>query len=117
MGDIKQGDVYWLDFNEPAGRRPCVIIQNDVFNKSRLRTTVVCAITSNLRFKDAPGNVFLKRGEAKLPKDSIVNITEIDTIDKDFLTEKTGSLSHEKIKKILDGIRLLVEPAHIEENE
>ena len=117
MGDIRQGNVYWFDFGDPVGRRPCVVIQNNVFNKSQIRTTVVCTITSTLRFKDAPGNVFLKRGEAKLSKDSIVNITDIATVDKDFLTEKIGSLPPEKIKQILEGIHLLVKPTPIEEDE
>lgn len=122
MGDIRQGDVYWVDFDEPVGsepgyRRPCVIIQNDLFNKSRLSTVVVCAISSNLRVKDAPGNVSLKRGEANLPKNSVVNIAQIETIDKDFLIEKIGSLSSEKIKKILDGIHLLVKQIHFTADE
>lgn len=73
---IKQGDIFWIDLDDPKGsergfRHPHVVIQNDVFNKSRINTVVVCALTSNLKLAEAPGNVLLKKGDANLPKDSV----------------------------------------------
>jgi len=115
---IKQGDIYWVDFGEPSGsgpgyKHPHVVIQNNIFNESRINTVVVCALTSNLKWAKSPGNVLLKKGEANLMKDSVVNISQIVTIDKSFLTEKIGSLSKSKLKQIIEGLRLLTEPREI----
>ena len=112
---IKQGDIYWADLaaprgSEPGYRHPYVVIQNNVFNASRIHTVVVCALTSNLRRAQAPGNVTLKKGEVNLVKSSVVNISQIITVNKSDLTEKIGSLSAEKTIKIIDGIKLLIEP-------
>jgi mRNA interferase MazF len=100
--------------SEPAYRHPHVVVQNNIFNRSRIATVVVCALTSNLRRADAPGNVLLEKGEANLPKQSVVNISQIFTADKRDLTEKIGTLSRHRIRQILDGIRLLTEPRDIE---
>ncbi len=112
---IKQGDIFWVDLAEPSGsapgfRRPYVVIQNNVFNRSRIRTVVVCALTSNLKRATAPGNVLLEPGEANLPKQSVVNVSQIFTVDKSDLDEKIGALSSRRVREILDGIRLLTEP-------
>jgi mRNA interferase MazF len=112
---IKQGDVYWIDLGEPSGsapgyRHPHVVIQNDLFNRSRINTVVVCALTSNLRRAEAPGNVLLTPGEANLPKRSVVNVSQIFTVDKSDLVEKIGTLSPQRIREILDGVHLLLEP-------
>lgn len=117
---IKQGDLFWVDLGEPAGlepgyRRPHVVIQNDLFNRSRINTVVVCALTSNLKRAQAPGNVLLEKGEGNLPKSSVVNISQIFTVDKRDLVEKIGSLSHHKVRQILQGIQLLLEPRDIDE--
>lgn len=122
---IRQGDVFWIDLGEPSGsepayRHPHVVIQNNIFNRSRISTVVVCELTSNLRRADSPGNVLLKKGEANLPKQSVVNISQIFTVDKRDLTEKIGTLSRHRIRQILDGVRLLTEPRDIwpeEEND
>lgn len=116
--DIKQGDIYWIDFgiprsSEPGYRHPHVVVQNNVFNKSRINTVVVCALTSNLKWAKSPGNILLKKGEGNLPKDSVVNITQIETIDKTFVVEKIGSLSPSRVKQIINGIKLLTEPREI----
>jgi mRNA-degrading endonuclease toxin of MazEF toxin-antitoxin module len=84
IGD-RQGDVYWIDLGAPSGsgpgyRHPHVVIQNNVFNRSRINTVVVCALTSNLRRAQAPGNVLLEVGEANLPKQSVVNVSQIFTV-------------------------------------
>ena len=92
---INQGDVFWIEFDEPAGsepgyRHPHVVIQNNLFNRSRINTVVVCALTSNLKRAKAPGNVNLNKGEANLPKKSVVNISQIFTVNKSDLSEKIG---------------------------
>ena len=112
---IQQGDIYWVDLGEPLGsepgfRHPHVVVQNDLFNCSRVQTVVVCALTSNLRWAEAPGNVLLKPREANLPKQSVVNVSQIFTVDKRQLEEKIGSLSSLRVRAILDGIRLVLEP-------
>jgi mRNA interferase MazF len=111
---ISQGDIFWIDFDSPGGsepgyRHPHVVIQNNLFNRSRINTVVVCSLTSNIKRADAPGNVLLKKGEANLPKKSVVNISQIFTVNKDDLSEKIGSLSRNHILQILQGIQLLTE--------
>ena len=115
---INQGDVFWIDIGPrsgsgPAYRHPHVVIQNNVFNKSRINTVVVCSLTSNLRRVESPGNVLLEKGEANLPKPSVVNITQIFTVDKQDLTEKIGSLSPDRIVEVLGGIELLILPRDV----
>ena len=112
---IKQGDIYWADLKAPRGsepgyRHPYVVVQNDVFNASRINTVVVCTVTSNLRRARAPGNVTLNKGEANLEKKSVVNISQVVKVNKSDLTEKIGSLSREKKMEIIKGIKLLVDP-------
>lgn len=112
---IRQGDIFWVNLGEPSGsspgcRHPHVIVQNDVFNQSRINTVVVCALTSNLKRGSAPGNVVLEKGEANLPKPSVVNISQIFTVDKNDLGEKVGSLSPTRALEILEGIQLLITP-------
>ncbi len=116
--EIKQGDIFWIDFSIPRGsgpgyRHPHVVIQNNVFNKSKINTVVVCALTSNLKWAKSPGNILLKKGEGNLLRDSVVNITQIETIDKSFLIEKIGSISPSSIKQIIEGIKFLIEPRDI----
>jgi len=116
---IKQGDVFWVDFGEPTGsdpgyRHPHVVIQNNLFNRSRINTVVVCTLTSNLKRADAPGNVLLNNGEANLSKPSVVNISQIFTVNKSDLSEKIGTLPKEKLYQILEGIKLLTEPREVE---
>ena len=116
---INQGDVYWVDMGDPTGSGPAllhphVVIQNNVFNRSRIGTVVVCALTSNLKRASAPGNVLLEAGEANLPKQSVVNVSQIFTVHKTDLGEYIGSLSSKRVFEILDGIRLVIEPRDID---
>ncbi len=116
---IKQGEIYWLDFGEPDGsesgyRHPHIVIQNNLFNGSKIKTVVVCSLTSNMKRGLSPGNVILKKGEANLPKKSVVNITQVYTVDKSDLSEKIGIVSRERFKEILSGIQLLIEPRQTE---
>ncbi len=117
---INQGDVYWIELGEPSGsgpgyRHPHVVIQNNVFNRSRINTVVVCVLTSNLKRARAPGNVLLEEGEANLPKPSVVNVSQIFTVDKGDLVERIGTLSRKRVRQILDGVSLLLEPRDVEE--
>jgi len=90
-----------------------VVIQNNVFNESKINTVVVCTLTSNLKRANTPGNVLLKKGEGNLPKDNVVNITQIITVNKSDLVEKIGTLPSSKNKQIFEGIKLLAEPRSI----
>lgn len=119
---ISQGDVFWIDLGRPSGsapgyRHPHVVIQNDVFNKSRIGTVVVCSITSNLNLGNAPGNVSLRRGEAGLAKRSVVNITQIFTVDKADLIKRIGTLSPRRTMEVVAGVRLLLDPLSVSETE
>lgn len=112
---IKQGEIYWVDLGEPNGsepgyRHPHVVLQNNIFNVSNINTVVVCSLTTNLIRAKAPGNVALDQGEANLPKKSVVNISQIYTVNKNDLTEKVGQVSEKRMKEILDGLKLLTEP-------
>jgi mRNA interferase MazF len=112
---IRQGHVYWVDLGAPSGSgpgllHPHVVVQNDLFNRSQLRTVVVCALTSRLERASAPGNVLLDEGEAGLPKRSVVNVTQLFTVDKEELVERIGALSATRLREVLGGIDLLLEP-------
>ncbi len=116
--NIRQGDIFWADLGAPQGsepgyRHPYVVIQNNVFNQSKINTTVVCALTSNLKRARSPGNVLLQRGEGNIKKDSVVNISQIITVDKSDLVEKIGSISPSRIKEIIEGVKFLIEPREI----
>ena len=116
---IQQGDLYWIDLGEPDGsepgyRHPHVVVQNNVFNQSRINTVVVCALSSNLKRAAAPGNVELKTGEGGLPKPSVVIVSQLFTVNKDQLDEQIGTLSAKRVRQILDGIDLILEPRDLE---
>ncbi|WP_201721917.1 type II toxin-antitoxin system PemK/MazF family toxin [Desulfotomaculum copahuensis] len=112
---INQGDVFWIDLGAPSGsgpgyRHPHVVVQNNLFNHSRINTVVVYALTSNLRRANVPGNVLLDPGEANLPKASVVIVTQIHTVDKQDLLDKAGTISGRRVQEILAGIELVLEP-------
>ena len=115
---IRQGYIFWVYLGRPSGsapgyKHPHVVIQNDLFNQSKINTVVVCALTSNLKRAGAPGNVLLSKGEANLKKAGVVNISQIVTVDKSDLTEKIGTLSPSRVEQIIDGVKLLIEPRKI----
>jgi mRNA interferase MazF len=110
---IRQGEIYWLHFgpvegSAPAGRRPALVVQHDRFNRSAIATTVVAAVTSNLRLGAMPGNVPLRRGEAGLPRASVVNVSQIRTIDRSHLVNRVGVLGRGKLRDVLRGLALLL---------
>ncbi|NOT57488.1 MAG: type II toxin-antitoxin system PemK/MazF family toxin [Deltaproteobacteria bacterium] len=110
---VHQGDVYWVSFSgrgsEPWGRRPALVLQHDRLNRSQLNTVVVVAITSNLRYAALPGNVRLRKGDGNLPKPCVVNVTQIQTLDRAYLQEKIGTLSPRLLRQVWEGIRLVLE--------
>jgi len=110
---IERGDVWWADLEEPRGsspgfRRPLVVVQSDAFNRSRIRTVVALVVTSNLKLLDAPGNVLLRSRAAGLPRDSVANVSQIVTIDRDALAERTGHLDGDTMTAIARGMRLVL---------
>jgi mRNA interferase MazF len=112
VNEIRQGEVYWIDFgpvtgSAPAERHPCVVMQSDVFNRSRIATTVVCLITSNVSLSRVPGNVALNKGAANLPKPSVVNVSQVLTVNKTELVERIGKLPAAVLDAIRDGLQLL----------
>jgi mRNA interferase MazF len=118
---IRQGDVYWSDLGKPSGSgpgflHPYVVVQNDIFNRSHIDTVVVCGLSSTLRLADAPGNVLLEAGEANLPKRSVVNVSQVYTLDKEDLIEKIGTLSPDRVQEVLHGLYLLLEPRELVEH-
>lgn len=115
---IRQGEAYWLDLGEPAGsgpgyRRPYLVVQSDLFNVSRIRTVVVCELTSTIQRAEAPGNLLLRKGEAGLERASVVNVSQIYTVDKSALVEKIGALSQDRVAEIFAGLTLLLEPRQV----
>jgi len=111
---INQGDIYWIELDEPTESEPGyshphVVVQNNVFNASRINTVIVCALTSNIKRAEAPGNVLLEKGEANLSKQSVVLVSQIFTVDKTQLEECIGTLSERRVQQIIEGIYLMTE--------
>ena len=107
---INRGDVFWIGPDDsrgpvPSYSHPHVVVQEDVFNHSRITTVVVCALTSNLHLANEPGNVLLEVGEGNLPKQSVVVVSQVSSVDKARLGERIGSLSDTRVEQILAGLR------------
>ena len=107
---INRGDVFWIGPDDsrgpvPSYSHPHVVVQDDVFNHSRITTVVVCALTSNLHRANEPGNVLLEVGEGNLPKQSVVVVSQVSSVDKARLGERIGSLSDTRVEQILAGLR------------
>ncbi|HEY0457690.1 MAG TPA: type II toxin-antitoxin system PemK/MazF family toxin [Pyrinomonadaceae bacterium] len=110
---IERGQIWWADLPEPRGsspgyQHPVVIIQSDDFNQTKLNTVIGAVITSNLDLAEMPGNVLLKKEQTELPKDSVVNVTQIITVDKTELLEYIGTISERKMEQIEKGLRLIL---------
>jgi mRNA interferase MazF len=110
---IAQGEVWWADLGEPLGsqpgfRRPVVAVQGDSFNRSRIATVVCVALTSNLRWAEAPGNVVLEAKLTGLPKDSVANVSQVVTLDRSALIERVGVLPADKLELVLFGIDVVL---------
>lgn len=112
---ISQGDVVWIDLggrrgSAPAGPRPAVVLQHDRFNGSGIATIVVATITSKRRYAELPGNVALRKGEAGLPKASVVNVTQIAAVDRADIVGAAGRVAPGRLREIWEGVRLVLEP-------
>jgi len=104
---INQGDIYWAQLEESEYTHPHVVVQDNVLNHSRIDTVVVCALTTNMKHANMPGNVLLDAGEANLPKRSIVSVSQVSTVDKSQLGEYIGSLSAQRVEQILAGMKFV----------
>ncbi|HZX15075.1 MAG TPA: type II toxin-antitoxin system PemK/MazF family toxin [Thermodesulfobacteriota bacterium] len=112
---INQGDIFWVELEEPGGsepgyKHPHVVVQNNLFNRSHIKTVVVCPLTSNIKRANAPGNVLLEKKEANLPKQSVVNVSQVFTVDRTQLDEHIGTLSPKRVREIINGIKLVIDP-------
>ncbi len=110
---MRRREIWWASLRPPARsspgyRRPVLVIQSDEFNESRIHTVVVAVITTNLRLAAAPGNVLCRKRQTGLPRDSVINISQILTIDKSFLTDRVRTLSPELFRQVEDGLRLVL---------
>ena len=111
---MKRGEVWWATLAEPRGsepgfRRPLLIVQADAFNRSQIQTLVAAVITSNVRLGEAPGNVHLPIRTAGLPRASVVNVSQIVTVDKRFLVRRAGTLSPDRMNAVEDGLRRVLD--------
>lgn len=110
---MRRGEIWWASLGRPRGsapgyRRPVLIIQSDEFNESRIQTVVAAAITSNVALAQAPGNVAIRARESGLERESVVNASQIVTIDKSTLEKRAGVLTSRTMEEIEDGIRLVL---------
>ena len=110
---MRRGEIWWASLPVPQGsspgfRRPIVVVQSDQFNESRISTVIVAILTSNLRLAAAPGNILLDRRESGLPRDSVLNLSQVLTVDKSFLTERVGTLPAQTIISMDAGLKLVV---------
>jgi mRNA interferase MazF len=110
---IHRGEVWWANLpvpeaSEPGYRHPVLIVQSNEFNESLISTVVVAVITSNLHLSQAPGNVLLPKRTSRLPKDSVINVSQLVTIDKSCLSHRTARLPEDIVGEVEDGIRLVL---------
>jgi len=111
---IERGDIWWAELGKPRGtepgfRRPVLVVQADAFNRSRIQTVICVVLSSNLRVADAPGNVVLASRDSGLPKDSVANVSQIVTIDRDVLRERVGKVPGQVRERIDRGVRLVLD--------
>jgi mRNA interferase MazF len=111
---VGRGDIWWADLGEPRGsepgyRRPVLVVQNDAFNASRIRTIVVVGLTTNLQRLDAPGNVLIPSKISGLSRDSVANVSQIMTLDRDEMAERIGRVSADVLKAVERGLRLVLD--------
>jgi mRNA interferase MazF len=111
---MRRGEIWWADLgpahgSSPAKRRPVLVVQSDSFNASRIGTVIAAVITSNQRLAAAPGNVAVSKRSSKLPRDSVVNVSQLVTLDKRALTSKVSAVAPDSMERVVAGIRLVLE--------
>lgn len=110
---MRRGEIWWVNLRDPIGsepgyRRPALIISSDAMNLSSIQTVLTAVLTTNLHLANAPGNVFISADETGLPKDSVVNVSQLVTADKGFFSEYVGELEPETMLRVTDGLRLVM---------
>jgi len=110
---IAQGDVCWANLPDPVGsgpgfRRPVLVVQGDAFNRSRMATVVCVPLTSSLEWAEAPGNVELPARSTGLSKDSVANVSQVVSLDRDALTERVGRVSKKQLELVFAGLDLVM---------
>jgi mRNA interferase MazF len=110
---MKRGEVWWASLPAPAGsgpglRRPVLVVQSNPFNDSRIATVVIVAITSNLALAEAPGNIRIGKSESGLSKPSIINVSQVLTVDRSYLTERVRALPQQVMSRVDGGLRLVL---------
>jgi mRNA interferase MazF len=110
---VVRGEIWWANLpdpiaSEPGYIRPILIIQSNDFNQSRIKTVVAVILTTNLRLAQARGNVLVSSADTGLPRDSVINVSQIVTADKSFLTERVGQVSDSIMSLVEDGLRLVL---------
>ena len=110
---IRRGEVWWASLPDAVGsgpgfRRPVLVIQANELNESHIQTVIVAILTTNLRWAGAPGNVLVPRRASRLPKDSVVNVTQLYTIDRAALSDRVGALPSETRERVDQGLRLIL---------
>lgn len=108
-----RGEVWWAELPdliapEPGYRRPVLIVQSDEFNRSRIQTVIAAVLTTNLRLAAAPGNVLVAAGDTGLRRDSVVNVSQVITVDKTFLTERVSRVGDRTMLAVEDGLRTVL---------
>lgn len=111
---VQRREIWWADLDDPRGsepgfRRPLLVVQADAFNRSRLRTVLCLVLTSNMRLLDAPGNVLLPARDTGLPRDAVANVSQVVTLDQDYLVEKAGRIAPALMAQVDAGLRLVLE--------
>ncbi len=111
---IERGEIWWASLPDPHGaepgfRRPLLVVQNNAFNRSRIQTVLAVVLTSNLRLVEAPGNVLVPKKLSSLPRDSVANVSQLITVDRDFLIERVGKLRGHAIRAVNAGLRLVLD--------
>jgi mRNA interferase MazF len=111
---ISRGDIWWADFGDPDGsepgyRRPVVVMQSNYLNQTSLNTVIVVSLTGNLTRAALPGNVLLSKRKTGLSKDSVANVTQVSTVDRNILIEKCGHLDPDALGRVAAGVRLALD--------
>lgn len=112
--EIVRGEIWWADLpdaddSSPSGTRPVLVIQSRAFNRSRIQTAITAVITSNLSLASAPGNVEISPRESGLPRTSVINVSQLFTIDKRSLRSRSGRLSSSTMEAVDEGLRIALE--------
>lgn len=112
-GEVQRGEIWWASLREPRGsepgdRHPVLVIQADSFNRSAIGTVLALIVSSNVKLAQAPGNVRVSRKQSKLPRESVVNVSQVVTIDRGFLEELVGRLPDRLMAEVEQGLRLVL---------